>query len=410
MADITSNLVVYYTFNNGYLNFANGYPGVADTSNNGTTISNTTYKVGNGSLSVGTSKYLQILTSAVNTSTFYTAGNGLSFSFWIYFSSASGGATIFNISKSTAQGSSQGGLGLQIQYSSGKWYVYYYGINTGLYTPFTFSTNTWTHLVWTMNKSNSVWTTYQNGVQNLAPTTIVYPPSSDVGTTFINGGGSVDTPNSGPFWTGYLDDFRIYQRVLSQADVTALYNYTGSDPPPPPWSIPCFREGTQILCFHDGKEQYLPVEKLRTGTLVKTPLAGFLPIDLIGRKKLQNPSHRQRIENRLYRCSKENYPQLFEDLYITGHHSILVDKLTEEQKEKTIKIMKRVFITDDKYRLLACIDERAEPFAEVGEYMIYHFALENDVYHWNYGVYANGLLVESCSKEYLENKSGMEII
>ena len=48
MADISSNLVVYYNFDNGYLNFANGSPGVADTSNNGTTISNTIYKVGGG--------------------------------------------------------------------------------------------------------------------------------------------------------------------------------------------------------------------------------------------------------------------------------------------------------------------------------------------------------------------------
>jgi hypothetical protein len=143
---------------------------------------------------------------------------------------------------------------------------------------------------------------------------------------------------------------------------------------------------------------------------VKTLLFGYIPIDLIGKKVIHNPGHLERIEKRLYLCSKEKYPELFEDLYITGDHSILVEQLTEEQKEKTLEIMEDIFITDNKYRLLACLDERTEPFAESGKYTIYHFALENDNYQWNYGVYANGLLVESCSKEHIEMFSGMEII
>jgi hypothetical protein len=41
---------------------------------------------------------------------------------------------------------------------------------------------------------------------------------------------------------------------------------------------------------------------------------------------------------------------------------------------------------------------------------IYHIALENDDYYMNYGVYANGLLVETCSKRYLKELSRMELI
>jgi len=37
-------------------------------------------------------------------------------------------------------------------------------------------------------------------------------------------------------------------------------------------------------------------------------------------------------------------------------------------------------------------------------------ALENDDYYMNYGIYANGLLVESCSKRYLKEESNMELI
>jgi hypothetical protein len=41
---------------------------------------------------------------------------------------------------------------------------------------------------------------------------------------------------------------------------------------------------------------------------------------------------------------------------------------------------------------------------------IYHIALENDDPYMNYGIYANGLLVESCSKRYLKELSKMRIL
>lgn len=41
---------------------------------------------------------------------------------------------------------------------------------------------------------------------------------------------------------------------------------------------------------------------------------------------------------------------------------------------------------------------------------IYHLALENESYYNNYGIYANGLLVESCSQRYLKELSNMELI
>ena len=102
------------------------------------------------------------------------------------------------------------------------------------------------------------------------------------------------------------------------------------------------------------------------------------------------------------------YPELKDDLYITGCHSILEFHITEKQKEDTIKHLGELFVTGDKYRLMACVDERAEPWNSKGIYTIWHFALENDDERRNYGVYANGgLLVESCSIRFLKNKSNM---
>jgi hypothetical protein len=69
-----------------------------------------------------------------------------------------------------------------------------------------------------------------------------------------------------------------------------------------------------------------------------------------------------------------------------------------------------ICITDDKYRLPACVDDRAKPYNKTGKFNIYHIALDNDNYYWNYGIYANGLLVESCSLRYLKELSGMTLL
>ena len=175
-------------------------------------------------------------------------------------------------------------------------------------------------------------------------------------------------------------------------------------------SAPCFLEGTKILCLVDGMETELPIESLKAGDLIKTSRDGYKPLALIAKGLMRNPGTDERTENRLYKCSRDEYPQLSEDLFITGCHSILVDRLTTEQREKTEKQLGRIFVTDNKYRLMACIDERAEPWNSEGEYTIWHFALENSDEKHNYGVYANGLLVESCSIFFLKNKSNMTFV
>jgi hypothetical protein len=172
-------------------------------------------------------------------------------------------------------------------------------------------------------------------------------------------------------------------------------------------AVPCFLEGSLLLCLVDGVEQNVPVEKLIKGTLVKTSLDGYKPVVLIGKGTLQNPGDDERIENRLYKCSPSKYPNLTADLYLTGCHSILEFPLTDQQREATLQKWGKLFVTDKKHRLMACVDQRAEPWNSLGEYTIWHFALEHRDEGMNYGVYANGLLVETCSIRFLKNKSNM---
>ena len=68
-----------------------------------------------------------------------------------------------------------------------------------------------------------------------------------------------------------------------------------------------------------------------------------------------------------------------------------------------------IHITDDKPHLRAYLDEKAKVYDVPGNYMVYHLALANENYKGNYGIYANGLLVESCSQRYLQEHSQMKL-
>jgi hypothetical protein len=172
----------------------------------------------------------------------------------------------------------------------------------------------------------------------------------------------------------------------------------------------CFKEDSKILVLQDGVETYVPIQSLQKGNLVKTSRDGYKAIWAIGYSTLSNPGTDERIKDRLYRCSKENYPEVTEDLYITGCHSILVDELTDIQRKEIQDQFKKIYVTDQKYRLPACIDTRAVPYQEEGIFKIWHLALEHTDYFMNYGIYANGLLVETTSKRFLKELSKMTLL
>lgn len=173
---------------------------------------------------------------------------------------------------------------------------------------------------------------------------------------------------------------------------------------------PCFLEGSKILCLKDNSEVYLPIESLNKGDLVKTLLNNYVPIKAIGSSVIKyDPSIELHQKDKLFLLSKDSYPELFEDLVLTGAHSILVDEITEEQRNKIIKNFGKIYETDDKYRLMACVDDKTSEYNYKSDQTIWHLALENDNKYHNYGIYANGLLVESVSIRYMLELSNMVI-
>lgn len=168
----------------------------------------------------------------------------------------------------------------------------------------------------------------------------------------------------------------------------------------------CFKEGTQILT----DAGYRSIETLRKGDRIKTVSHGFQAIDMIGYRPIHHIPSAERIKDQLYVCRPEHYSELTDELILTGCHAILVTSFKEDEQEKTRALLGDIYITDNHYRLPACVDKRSEVYEKEGVHLIYHIALENADYYMNYGVYANGLLVETTSKRYLKELSDMILI
>lgn len=76
--------------------------------------------------------------------------------------------------------------------------------------------------------------------------------------------------------------------------------------------------------------------------------------------------------------------------------------MTNAQRDIIKQQLGDIFITGDQYRLIACADERSESLKTEGFYNVWHFSLVHFILDMNFGIYANGLLVESCSIKTME--------
>ena len=208
----------------------------------------------------------------------------------------------------------------------------------------------------------------------------------------------------------YNNGYNVLVMINNATQTYSVANLFPPGPIPQPSNIPCFNENTKILCLKDSNEVYVNIQDIRKGDLVKTLRNGYVPVNIIGTSKIYNPNNSMRSKHRLYICKPNKYPSLIEELIITGCHSILTDTITDIQRAKTIGLLGKIYVTDNNYRLIACIDDKAEPYMIEGVFNIWHLALDNDNLYMNYGIYANGLLVESCPINYLKLLSGMTLI
>ncbi len=164
-----------------------------------------------------------------------------------------------------------------------------------------------------------------------------------------------------------------------------------------PGSMICFKEDTQILT----STGYVPIQHLKKGDLIQTFKHGLKPITVFAKEEIFHTASTRRMADQLYKASQSEYNELFEDLVITGRHSILIDELDDKC------VNKKEY--DGKYKLQAYKDAKFTVYEPKGKYMIYNFALQDD-HDKNYGVYANGLLVECCGEKCLQQQKSMTLV
>lgn len=164
----------------------------------------------------------------------------------------------------------------------------------------------------------------------------------------------------------------------------------------------CYNEGTQILCLKEsGEEEYRAIENIRVGHLVKTYKHGAKAVTHIGKGEMLNSHADPRYS--MYKLPKTG--DMIDDLLVLGGHSILVDSFESEEVEKEcatiLGITPRL---EDKCLLLAMSSPHFTKMPEGEKYTYYHLVLDNTGNEFvHYGIWANGVLSETCSKETFEH-------
>ena len=211
-----------------------------------------------------------------------------------------------------------------------------------------------------------------------------------------------------------IDSNDILTNMLFNSGIlnNQLYGFTTATPLYTEFNKPiCVNKGTKILCYLDNKDTYVPVENLHKGMLVKTFKHGYRPIEIMktGTYRLG----RTDVDMGMYRMKKTG--SMIADLEMTGLHSILVDETDPEYADQVERFQmvnaeyKRPWgwHIDGKFRLTANSCSQFKKMATT-DYTVYSFALDND--QMQYGVWANGALVETTSHRYINLMGGKNVV
>jgi hypothetical protein len=151
---------------------------------------------------------------------------------------------------------------------------------------------------------------------------------------------------------------------------------------------PCFNENTTLLTSNNT---YQSIKLLTTNDYLQTYKEGLKKI-----KYIKSFKHIANLNDSLY-CM---YKMKETDFIISGGHSILLDELLKEEKEKQFFLYNFNGKIHDKYLLLSCVSDKFEKITDTS-FTLYHIVLENDDETKNYGIYANGgILTESIPEKY----------
>jgi hypothetical protein len=213
-ANVIQDLSVYYNFDsssNVGLNVANYATGdyVVDASLSASgSISTTDYRFGTGSLRVSSTSNLTLPSVSV-----YPLGT--SFSFWLKSNANANNSFVFALRNNNNLVEQ----GIYINILSNTYSLNVFNSSTSSSTATgsaNINNNVWVHFVWTLNP-NGNWRTYINGTLTDNLTGRLYPSLRSRNT---------NTLGTGAFTDAYIDEFMMFNRVLTAAEVTTLFSGT----------------------------------------------------------------------------------------------------------------------------------------------------------------------------------------
>lgn len=170
-----------------------------------------------------TSEWLTIHNPILKSASWPT-NNGVSFSFWCKSNNNSTWARFFDF----GNGPSSDNILMGVNSNNIVITVYSGATGNDQYTNIQINDNIWRHVCWTLtyatpNATNSIYTIYVNGINvyQQSNQTFTYYPNATA-RQFCYVGRSNWTAD--PYFNGVIDDFRIYNRVLSNQEVFKLYS------------------------------------------------------------------------------------------------------------------------------------------------------------------------------------------
>jgi len=249
-ANIIQDLSLYYNFdisgNTGLGNYATGAYVYDASLSAGGSISTSTYQFGTGSLRVSATSNLTLSQVSV-----YPLGT--SFSFWLKSNANANNSYVFALRNNNdlAQQS------IYFNISSNTYSLNVFNSSTSSSTAtgsFNINNNVWVHFVWTLNP-NGNWRTYINGTLTDNLTGRLYPSLRARNTNHLG---------VGAFTDAYLDEFMMFNRVLTATEVTTLFAGT-------PIYLATSNAKTSITDFKYGTASLQFPGTTHTGTVALNP-------------------------------------------------------------------------------------------------------------------------------------------
>jgi hypothetical protein len=219
------------------------------------------------------------------------------------------------------------------------------------------------------------------------------------GSTLGSSYGLYKTLNGGKTWSNQYTN--VSTGDFSSVSISGLNAIAGSESNLGIYytSSPfCYDKKTLILINKKGVDVYKRISELKVGDLVKTYKDDYKKIKMIKSFKY-NSFNIHEPKKSLYKMKNHN-------VIVTGKHGILVDDVTAEELNKAKVCGVSIRSIKDKKVVPACASNQFEIITEDKLFELWHFVLENNNIHKNYGIYiTDGILSESCSEEAFNNSS-----